>query len=239
MPNLEEITLLYQVENTLLYRHEDQLFLWDSTRWERPYTLANERGTALGLDYLLARLHQPSLDMSPSEAAYRRADSLAWQYNTLPFELGMQSSSLVYSTELMLTWPRDAAVAEWKIEWRNTEDQVIDSTFTEVNRVRFSLKPGEESALYLRHPLTREGSGVFVLSGMPAEERKALEAFLPEQESTNPLALMAQAAYFEQQGLRVDALSNYLKIMELCADTPFAEALMTNYFFRLGFPPLY
>ena len=239
MPPEDEIEILLQEASTILYLHRDTLWEWDSTRLDIPITLAKKRGVDLGFFRLLEYFQDPVLDQLPALQSYLKADSLGWTYNSLPFELGMPSSNPVYAEKIMLTWPADPEVKCWKVEWRNLYDETVDSSFTSVNRILVDLEEENERALYIRHPITREGSGVFMLSRMPEQDRKVHDQELAGLQAESLLHHLASAAYFESKGLYADALSCYVGRWDKYPEQEESKKRLANFMFRHVFPPFY
>jgi hypothetical protein len=239
LPSLDEITILLQEEELLIYAYRDTLWEWDSMVMDRPYFLSKKRGVEMGFFRLLDQLSNPGGFMLPAMRSYRVADSLAWNFNSLPFELGMPSSNVVYHDSIMLTWPEDPSVMRWKIEWRNQYDEITDSSFTNVNRILISLKEDKEKALYIRHPISREGSGVFMLTQMEDSEKKIHEQALINLNSQSLLHILAMAAYFEEKGLYTDALSCYVRRWDQFPERRESKLRLANFMYRNVFPPLY
>lgn len=239
MPPLESLVMVVEEGSLRVFIDESgNLLEWDSSRMSQPITVSKRRVVELSWPRLWALLNDPYLEMSTSMRNYLKADSLQRLGQKLPFELPMASSSLVYSNELMLCWPADEEVETWKVEWRNVFDEGIDSSFVSVSRVLFDLQSEESKRLYVRHPISREGSGNFVVTGLPTAARARHEQALPGL-NEGVISHLLRASYFEAEGLYTDALSEYVKLLHAYPEAEFSNRFLRNYLFRQAFPPLY
>ncbi len=233
-----------QLENAsfaIVIDDDGNLLEWSSQADNSPSVVSADILKLADVDTWISKWLNPYFGMSPSTIQYLKADSLAALLESTVMEMPMQSSSMVYSANVGLTWTPDESVSSWEVEFRNQYDETIGLETVQNNRIRLVLNDNEKVSVYVRNPRTKEGSGVFVLNGMSGAAKEKYAGGLGQIAEASSMVSVShhilKAAFFESNGLYVDALSEYVLLVSAYPDSVFALNLLRWYIFRHLFRP--